>query len=206
MTMESGIPSIWAVAKSGKAGKLNLICAAGAHLDPIRAAKSAIHELAGMAFILEEMFEADRDKIREMFHDPYRVQNMEDHVMLYGLPEAEERLLFLLDNHRPLRTFDEEFQRKVSNADLTDDLRQVIQVFHRLNYDVIVVDQSTPETLRNELYCVKVLIPGLLPMTFGHHLTRITGLERVFRLPAELGYAKEPLTPERLNPHPHPFL
>ena len=28
--------------------RVNIICAAGAHLDPIRAAKSAIHELAGM--------------------------------------------------------------------------------------------------------------------------------------------------------------
>jgi ribosomal protein S12 methylthiotransferase accessory factor len=206
MTMENGIPSIWALAKSGNLGKMNLICAAGAHLDPVRAAKSAIHELAGMMLVLQEKFEAGREEFVKMFHDPFLVQQMESHVMLYSLPQAEERLLFLLDRQRPLRTFDEEFKRKVSHADLTDDLKDIIQVFRQLNLDVIVVDQSSPETLRNGLHCVKVLIPGMLPMTFGHHLTRLTGLERVLRVPAELGYAKQPLTVEQLNPHPHPFL
>jgi ribosomal protein S12 methylthiotransferase accessory factor len=74
-----------------------------------------------------------------------------------------------------------------------------------LNLDVIVVDQTTLETKRNGLHCVKVLIPGMLSMTFGHHLTRVTGLERVLKVPMELGYSKRLLTLEELNPHPHPF-
>ncbi|NRF95763.1 TOMM precursor leader peptide-binding protein [Paenibacillus frigoriresistens] len=206
MTMENGIPSIWALAKSVSPGKMNLICAAGAHLDPVRAAKSAIHELAGMLIFLQENFEAGRERFMRMLDDPFLVRQMEDHVMLYGLPQAEERLQFLLDGQRPLRTFDEEFKRKASHADLTDDLKDTIEVFRRLNLDVIAVDQSSQETLRNGLHCVKVLIPGMLPMTFGHHLQRLTGLERALRVPAELGYAKEPLTVRQLNPHPHPFL
>ncbi len=88
---------------------------------------------------------------------------------------------------------------------MTDDLKDVIQTFGRLNLEVIVIDQSTPETLRNGLYCVKVLIPGMLPMTFGHHLTRLAGLERVLTVPAELGFRKQRLAIDQLNPHPHPF-
>ncbi|NHN33692.1 TOMM precursor leader peptide-binding protein [Paenibacillus agricola] len=206
MTMENGIPSIWALAKSQNPRKTNLICAAGAHLDPVRAAKSAIHELAGMMVIFNEKFDVGREELLQMFHDPFLVQQMEDHAMLYSLPEAEERLQFLLDKERPLRTFDEEFKPIVSQPDLTDNLRDMIQVFRRLNLDVIVVDQTSQEALRNGLYCIKVLIPGMLPMTFGHHLTRLTGLERVFRIPVELGYTKHPLTIEQLNVHPHPFL
>lgn len=206
ITMENGIPSIWALAKTGDPEKMNIICAASAHIDPIRAAKSAVHELAGLMCILQKTFNARREECLNMFLDSYRVQQMEDHVMLYSLPQAEERLHFLLDTHRPLRTFDEEFKRKDSPPDLTDDLKGLIHVFRRLNLDVIVVDQSSPETVRNGLYCVKVLIPGMLPMTFGHHLTRLSGLERVLRVPMELGYAKQPLTPEQLNPYPHPFV
>jgi ribosomal protein S12 methylthiotransferase accessory factor len=204
-TMEHGIPSVWAVAKNRKQKGLNLICAAGAHPDPIRAVKSTIHELAGMMLMLDEKLEANREKYEKMLHDPSLVQQMEDHGMLYGLPEAEERLQFLLDDHRPLRTFEEEFKRPTKSTDLTDDLRDILQRFRRLNLEVIVVDQTTPVTKRNGLYCVKVLIPGMLPMTFGHHLTRVTGLERVLRVPMELGYTKQPLTLEQLNPHPHPF-
>jgi ribosomal protein S12 methylthiotransferase accessory factor len=204
-TMEHGIPSVWAVAKNKKQKGMNLICAAGAHPDPIRAVKSAIHELAGMMLTLDEKFEANRKEYEKLLHNPFSVQQMEDHGMLYGLPEAEERLQFLLDDSRPLRTFEEEFKRQTKSTDLTDDLQDILQKFRRLNLEVIVVDQTTPVTKRNGLYCVKVLIPGMLPMTFGHHLTRVTGLERVLRVPMELGYTKHPLVLEQLNPHPHPF-
>ncbi|SDN38759.1 TOMM precursor leader peptide-binding protein [Bacillus sp. OK048] len=204
-TMEHGIPSIMAIAKNRKEKGMNLICAAGAHLDPVRAVKTAVHELAAMMLSLDEKLEANQEEYGRMLHDSSLVQQMDDHGMLYGLPQAEERLQFLLDNHRPLQSFDKEFKRKSTHLDLTDDLQDILQEFRRLNLDVIVVDQTTPETIRNGLYCVKVLIPGMLPMTFGHHLTRVTGLERVFRVPMELGYSNQPLTAEQLNPYPHPF-
>jgi ribosomal protein S12 methylthiotransferase accessory factor len=204
-TMEHGIPSVWTIAKNRKQKGVNLICAAGAHPDPIRAVKGSIHEVASMLMRLDHKFESNRETYRQMLYDPTLVKKMEDHSMLYSLPEAEERLHFLLDEHRPLRTFDQEYKKRARNADLTDDLKGLLQAFRRLNLDVIVVDQTSLEILRNGLYCVKVLIPGMLPMTFGYHLTRVTGLERVLRVPAELGYTQQPLTPEQLNPHPHPF-
>ncbi|AXI08080.1 bacteriocin biosynthesis protein SagD [Oceanobacillus zhaokaii] len=204
-TMEHGIPSIWAMAKNRKEKGLNLICAAGAHLDPVRAVKSAVHELAGMMLNLDENFEENQEEYERMLHDSSLVRQMSDHGMLYGLPQAEERLSFLLDNNDPMRTFKEEFKWKSNHTDLTDDLQDILQVFRQLNLDVIIVDQSTPETIRNRLHCVKVLIPGMLPMTFGHHLTRLTGLERVLQVPMELRFTNKPLTPEQLNPYPHPF-
>ncbi|KJB88128.1 bacteriocin biosynthesis protein SagD [Paenibacillus sp. E194] len=204
-TMEHGIPSVWALAKNKKEQGVNLICAAGAHPDPIRAAKSAIHELAGMLLTVSEKFEENRQQYERMLHDPYQVVQMEDHSMLYGLKQAEERLDFLLNNDRPMQTFEEAFEPTGWNADLTDDLKAMLLVFRQLNLEVIVVDQTTPETLRNGLHCVKVLIPGMLPMTFGQHLIRLTGLDRVLRIPVELSYSPEPLSPEQLNPYPHPF-
>lgn len=204
-TMEHGIPSILAIAKNRKESGLNLICAAGAHLDPVRAVKSAMHELAAMMLTLDKKFEENKEKYMQMLQNSSLVQQMEDHGMLYGLPEAEERLHFLLDESRPLKTFEEEFKWKTKHEDLTEDLKDMLLKFRQLNLDVIVVDQSTPETRKNGLYCVKVLIPGMLPMTFGHHLTRITGLDRVLKVPVKLGYAKKPLTFKQLNPNPHPF-
>jgi ribosomal protein S12 methylthiotransferase accessory factor len=204
-TMENGIPSILALAKNRKQKGLNLICAAGAHLDPLKAVKSAIHELAAMMMTLDEKFEENQVELLRMLQDPSLVRKMDDHGLLYGMPQAEERLQFLLDENRPLRTFDEEYKWKSKHSDLTDDLQEILTVFRKLNLDVIVVDQSTSETLRNGLHCVKVLIPGMLPMTFGHHLTRVTGLDRVLTVPVKLGYSSQPLNFEELNPHPHPF-
>lgn len=204
-TMENGIPSIWALAKVGTKGSVNLICAAGAHLDPIRAAKSAIHELAGMIPMAERRLKERRLEAEAMLDDSFLVQQMEDHSLLYSLPQAEERLHFLLDEGNPVRTFAEEFHSLTWQEDLTEDLKQILRAFLSLKMDVIVVDQSSSETLRNGLRCVKVLIPGMLPMTFGHHLTRLTGLNRVLDVPMKLGYANHRLTPQELNPYPHPF-
>lgn len=204
-TMEHGIPSVWAMAKNRKDHGLNLILAAGAHLDPVRAAKSAIQELAGMMLSLDEKYESNKEKYIQMLDDDTLVRQMDDHGMLYGLPQAEDRLSFLLNDDRPMRSFKEEFKWQSTHSDLTDDLKDILQAFRGLNLDVIVVDQTAPELKRNGLSCVKVLIPGMLPMTFGHHLTRLIGLERVLRVPMELGYYNQPLSYEQLNHQPHPF-
>ena len=204
-TMEHEIPSVWAVAKNRKSNGANLICAAGANPDPVRAVKSSIYELAGMMIRHDKMLEENRQKYEEMLHDPFAVRNMEDHGLLYGLREAEERLNFLLNDHLPIRTFAEEFKQPPVNSDLKDDLQDILHKFRQLDLDVIVVDQTTPIIKRNGLFCVKVLIPGMLPMTFGHHLARVKGLERVVQVPMKLGYTKQPLTYEKLNPYPHPF-
>ncbi|MFZ0474187.1 MAG: TOMM precursor leader peptide-binding protein [Halobacillus sp.] len=206
-TMEHGIPCIFTIIKKSdpdQAG-LNLICAAGAHLDPIRAVKSAIVESIGMVKPLNKEFEQNKDKYAAMLDDSSLVEKMDDHGMLYGLPEAEERLDFLLKNEQKQQSFAEAFNWKRSHPDLTDDVRDLLKVFSKLDLDVIVVDQTTPEIRRNDLHCVKVLIPGMLPMTFGHHLTRITGLNRVLNVPKKLGYVSRPLTIDDLNPYPHPF-
>ncbi|EJL40000.1 bacteriocin biosynthesis cyclodehydratase domain containing protein [Brevibacillus sp. CF112] len=204
-TLENGIPSVWMIAKNRKQTGLNLVCAGGAHPDPIRAVKSGLHETAAMLNNLHDKFEANRDRYVRMYHDASLVKKMDDHAMLYGLPEAEERLGFLLENNGPQQSFAEVFAQPGRHADLTDDLKELLAVFRRLQLDVIVVEQTTPEVSRIGLSCVRVLIPGMLPMTFGHHLTRLTNLERVLHVPVTLGYAKQPLTYAQLNPHPHPF-
>lgn len=203
-TTENGIPSIWAMAKNTKDDGLNLLCAAGAHLDPIRAVKGAVQELSGMLLNMDDVFVKNRKKYEKMLRDSYLVRHMEDHSMLYGLKEAEKRMFFLLDK-RMNRNFKDEFQPVRQTTDLLDDLNGVLETFKKLNLEVIVVDQTGPELKRNGLHCVKVVIPGMLPMTFGHHLTRLKGLDRVLTVPAKLGYVKQPLTYGELNPYPHPF-
>lgn len=204
-TLEHSIPGVWVIAKNKKEKGMNLLCAAGAHLDPIRAVKGALYELAGMMLTLDEKLEQHREKYEKMLSNPFLVKEMDHHAMLYGLQEAEERLHFLLKNEGMPRTFKEAFGETKRHTDITEELQYVLQTLKKKNFEVIVVDQTTPEIKRNGLHCVKVIIPGMLPMTFGYRLTRLTGLERVLQIPMELGYRKTPLTYEQLNPHPHPF-
>jgi ribosomal protein S12 methylthiotransferase accessory factor len=204
-TMEHGIPSVWGMAKNKGSKGLNLICAAGANPEPVNAVKSALFELAGMMQRNDEKLVKNQTKYVRMLENPFEVVTMEDHGLLYGLPEAEERLHFLLNETRPMRTFADEFKSQPKYLDLKDEVNELLERFRRLNLDVIVVDQTTPEIKRNGLFCVKVIIPGMLPMTFGHHLIRVRGLDRVLTIPMKLGFTKRPLTYEELNPYPHPF-
>lgn len=206
MTMENGIPSIMALAKNKNRSGANLICSAGAHLDPIRAAKSAIFELAANVKYLGNMVEHHRDEYVRMVENPHLVCEMPDHALLYAVPEAEHRLSFLLEQERPSRKLSDEWAPRACHSDLTDDLKEAIRDFLHLGMDVIVVDQTSEETKRNGLRCAKVIIPGMLPMSFGHLLRRLAGLERVLNVPMKLGYADRPLAIAELNPHPHPFL
>ncbi|SFS53114.1 TOMM precursor leader peptide-binding protein [Marininema halotolerans] len=204
-TMEHGIPAVWAIAKNIRSEGAHLICAAGAHLDPLRAVKSSIHELVGIIPMLDEGLTKEYDRAREMVTDATKVREMKDHSLLYCLPETETRLHFLLEGEQPVQRLDEAFPKIPVSMDITEDLTRILHPFQKRNLEVIVVNQTSPEVAQLGLHCVKVLIPGMLPMTFGHHLVRLEGLERVLHVPKELGYVSQSLTMNQLNPHPHPF-
>lgn len=204
-TMENGIPCVFALAKNRRQGGANVLCAAGAHVDPVRAIKGAIHELAGMVGRFDEVLMRHRSDYLQMLVDPLRVTQMIHHPLVNALPEAQTRFDFLLSPGRLQQSFEEAFPSQAYRADLKADVMNLLERFRNLSLDVVVVNQTGPEIQKNGLYCVKVIIPGMLPMTFGHKLIRIEGLHRVFDVPYKLGYAPAPLTREELNPHPHPF-
>jgi ribosomal protein S12 methylthiotransferase accessory factor len=74
-----------------------------------------------------------------------------------------------------------------------------------LGLDVLAVDQTTPEHRAGGLAAAKVLVPGLLPMTFGHAHRRLAGLPRLLTVPQRLGYADRPLAAGAVRTLPHPF-
>jgi ribosomal protein S12 methylthiotransferase accessory factor len=50
-----------------------------------------------------------------------------------------------------------------------------------------------------------VLIPGTLPLTYGHRRRRLRNLPRLLTLPHRLGHIDAPLSPADVNQLPHPF-
>lgn len=206
-TMEHGIPSGWAMAvrPDGIAGGKHLpktVCAAGAHLTLERAIMSALSELGPLLADLVGRFSGEKARAQEMVRDPSLVTTMHDHSTLYGADEAFGRLRFLVDS--PARR-DLDGRTEFRNADLRDDLTEVLARIEAAGMDVVVVDQTTPEHQAGGFSCVKVLMPGAVPMTFGYCNRRIDGLPRLLELPHRLGYADTPLSYQDINPHPHPF-
>lgn len=219
VTGAEGIPSFWAAASNtGPDGvdRPSVLCAGGSGLDPERGIFGALHELitAIEAYqIIYPQRHADAARMRE---DPEQVRLMDDHALLYCDPLAARRLDFLLGpdardpdgrpaaDRRDLRELTEQYAWP-RHSDLREDLDELVGRFAANGLEAIIVDQTTPIHAESGLSCVKALVPGLLPMTFGHRLRRIDGLDRVRTLPRTLGRTDRALTPDEINPHPHPF-
>ncbi|MEU4834403.1 TOMM precursor leader peptide-binding protein [Streptosporangium sp. NPDC023615] len=205
-TLEQGIPCVWAMAvnPSDDDGRPKAVCAAGSHPDLERAAENALRELGPALGDLLRRYPARRDAARAMARDPSLVTGMADHSLLYGNPEVFGRLRFLAETPAVRHlTGAPASSAALANADLRDDLEELLRRYLGDGLDVLVVDQTSPEHRAGGFACVKVLIPGTLPMTFGHDRRRLEGLPRLYRVPGLLGH-RDPL-PGHVGAYPHPF-
>ena len=93
--------------------------------------------------------------------------------------------------------------KPVVTDDLMAELREQIDKVLAVAEDVIVVDQGFEQLAEHGLSCAKVLVPGLLPMTFGHQYRRVS-LARLDKA-ARHAQAKPVMSLADINPFPHNF-
>ncbi|MFI9366024.1 TOMM precursor leader peptide-binding protein [Kitasatospora sp. NPDC053057] len=207
---EHRVPAFWVLAEADPAAGsaaprgLNLLCGAGTGLSAERALLRSLAELTG--FLSGADRRHDPDRARRMLADPGEVRTMDDHATLYGHPAARERLGFLGAGAPPVPLATVAAATPwPEHRDLVADLTELVGRFTATGLDVVVVDQTSAEHRAGGLSCVKVLVPGTLPMTFGHRFRRTHGLPRLLTVPRLLGHRDRDLTPAELNPDPHPF-
>ncbi|XEC96274.1 TOMM precursor leader peptide-binding protein [Paenibacillus tarimensis] len=208
MTMDSGIPSVWAtIVNPAEDAKVKTYTAAGAHPNPEKAIMGALVEVATSISIYEELLPQKRGKAEAILKDDSLVQTMEDHVLLYSHPGVLERFDFLWSEGRNRSGIKEMYAGWYAAeppADLTVELEQLIYRLLETNHDVLLVDETTPELEQLGLKAVKALVPGMLTMSFGHQYRRIVP-ERVFQTPVRTGRRTEPITADEMNAYAHPF-
>ncbi|MEV6154455.1 TOMM precursor leader peptide-binding protein [Nonomuraea sp. NPDC052129] len=206
-TLEQGIPCVWAMAvdPGDDEKRPKAACSAGAHPVPERAIENALNELGPLLADLIKRYPDHMDEAGRMVDDSSLVKEMEDHRLLYGDHRTYDRLRFLTETPRWRHIDDLPSPARLRNADLRDDLIELVDRYLVTGADVIVVDQTTPEHEVSDLACVKVVIPGTLPVTFGHDYRRVDGLPRLYEVPYRLGYRDRPLEPQDVNPYPHAF-
>lgn len=210
ITAEQRIPAVWAMAVNpGDPDRPARYCAAGAHPDPDRAVLGALAELDhGLSRLILDYADPHLcERAALLAADPDQVVRMDDHMLCYADHTAAPRLDFLTDSPAlcEIGKIGDAGRGGFTSDDVRDNLVEAVQRYTANGMDVIVVDQTAPEHLAGGLRCVKVLIPGTLPMTFGHRYRRLNGLPRLYQVPQQLGYRRRPLRPTEVNPYPHPF-
>jgi len=206
-TTDFQVPSLWVMVVNRNGGLPASYSAAGAHFDPERALFGALVEAVSVLPGVEESARQFRHRGLELLADSQSVLDMHDHGLLYAQPEALERLSFLFGREQktPFRQAFPSWYDSPPQPDLTADLLLLVERALQLGCDVWVVDQTPAEVEGLGLHAAKVLVPGTLPMTFGHKYRRTEGVPRLLTVPHQLGYRPRPLLPEELNLLPHPF-
>lgn len=204
------IPVVTAVAERVDGGLGTLAFGGGASLDPEEAMGAALREIATDAVKLRVRTLAAESRLRAMAVDFTKVLGLHDHPLLYGLPQMRRHAAFLLDSGAPARPLRERFGRHRPappvSTDLTTDLETCVAQVTAAGFDVVVVDQTMPEERDIGLHTVKVIVPGLVPIDFGWQRQRAPLMARVRTAGKESGLAdRRDLTPDDLNPAPHPF-
>ncbi len=204
-TMECGIPSVWLVAENrGPAGPA-LLAGSGAHPDPVQAIVGGLHELVGTILATRHSYRRRRPDGLRMLADPTEIRRMEDHSLVGALPEARSRFDFLFDHSRDtVDLADLARTVRTGDPDLRADLQAAVAGVLDAGADVLVVDQTMPELLRNGLHCVRVLVPGLVPMTFGHINRRTRNLPRLTE-GVGIPYRSRLAPGHEIGAVPHPF-
>jgi ribosomal protein S12 methylthiotransferase accessory factor len=206
-TMEHGIPSVWAMAvgSTNRKDRAKTVSAAAAHIDPTYALRKALLELGPLVDAAVRVYPQHAQRAGDLVRDGALVRSMADHTILYGHPDAFERFNFLL---RPVRTpaaVQTVEPPRIGPEWAAQALDRAVDSLTGLGIDVVVADQTTPEHVASHLHCVKVIAPGLLPMTFGHSTRRVKNIGRLQTVPIRLGYRRQASRPSNLNPYPHPF-
>ncbi|WP_188152459.1 TOMM precursor leader peptide-binding protein [Teredinibacter waterburyi] len=205
--LDIDIPVVWAmIVDPSDNAPVKSYCAAGAHFDPQQAIFGALVEVTTSMGVYQKSLPQFRERAHELLHDANKVREMNDHVLLYSLPESYQRLSFLFEGDQHKYTLDELYSQQdlqMRNPDLTDDLRHCIDKVLNVATDMIAIDLNFDELEKSGLSCVKVLAPGLSPVTFGHQYRR-EALDRINKVSAHLDTGRE-FKREDLNPYPHNF-
>jgi len=206
-TTDFGFPIIVCFGVNPRDEAPKMMCGAGAHWDPDRALHTAFYEVASAIPGRIPYPVRDLEHGRKLLADHSLVISIHDHFMIGEMPETAQHVSFLFQA-QPLQPLAERFAAQYANPpsqNLTEDLTRLLDRIFARGYDVLVVDQTAPEVGMSNLHCVRVLVPGLIPISFNHNLRRTRGLSRLYRLPQELGYVDHILTEAELNSYPHFF-
>lgn len=190
ISMELGVPSFWALVRSLKGHKMYSYTAAGSNPIPHKAAESALLEaLVGIKI---------HDNINAEFGTkvPTEVTEMEDHVNYYSSDQHKVAFDFL----KPSLVTDLSTEKYIQASKTKTYLKTLIQQVLRKYEDIYVVNLTSKEMEELELYVVKVIIPGLLPITFGVQNERVS-LSRINKERSRRGLEEV----KQVSFYPHPF-
>lgn len=153
--------------------RMNFMCAAAADADVVEAMRKAMHEISSIFIGLQKRFKDEYEQIVKKAENMWRVENVEDHSLIWGYYENLKKINFEYQVKESINVSRYICAHKKFNC-LNEAFKAVLEDLKRNGRDVIFINQTTPEMQLMKIYCCKILITGLLPMTFGAKNARVS--------------------------------
>ncbi|MFD5200050.1 TOMM precursor leader peptide-binding protein [Streptomyces sp. NPDC058375] len=206
--MDLAVPVVTALAvrRDGGPGTLSFSAAAG--FDPADTVEAALSEVLTYIPHLPYQVAERRAELEEMERDFTKVLHLKDHAQLYGLPSMARHAAEYLEPVAvlpPAEAFADWQPLRPRTGDLLDDLRLLRDRLAGAGYDVLAVDQTTPEQRRMGLHTVSTIAPGLLPLDFGWSRQRALRMPRLRTALRAAGRRADDLPEAEIKAVPHPF-
>ena len=182
LTSDLNIPTFGAISR--RRGDIeDIILGFGSHFDPKLALQRALTELGQ---VLPAVLSANPDG------STHYSRSVEPHILHWWKTATIENQPYLSPNRQiPARRHDN--FTVIRHDDLLEDIQYCQQLMAEKGMEILVLDQTRPDVGLN---VVKVIVPGL--RLFWRRLDA----GRLYDVPVQLGWLKEPLPEEKLNPIP----
>lgn len=134
--------------------------------------------------------------------DPTQFYTVHDGALYMAAPQRSAAFDFLLDDALGPRGDRQPARTLPSKATPAQSVRWLLEALTERNMDAYAVNLTTREVADAGLFCVRVVVPKLMPLSFVH-AAQFRGSRRLYEAPAAMGY---PVRGEsELNPWPQPF-
>jgi ribosomal protein S12 methylthiotransferase accessory factor len=194
ITSDVGIPAVLVMMTSHHPNWPAAAVATAADLSAERAVLKALGELSSAHWITRSA--------RPIPRQPGEVREMEDHGLFYVAPERLRHLDMFLRPRSTVRA--RHLAGPYSDTDVKANLDECLRRLAARDLEAIALEITAPEILALGFRVVKVLVPGLRPIDFGHRCKHLGGA-RLYEAPRRMGYTDTASDPSRLNQIPHPL-
>lgn len=184
ITSDFDVPAFAAISRRNDSAREDIILGFGAHFDAQLALLRALTELNQA---LPEVLSRKTDRA-PAHDDPF------------SYPEATRWRTTATMENQPYLVPDKTARPKTQSdypgqvhEDLFDDVMACVQIAQEKGLEMLVLDQTRPDI---GLDVVKVIVPGL------RHFWARFGPGRLYEVPVQMGWLKEPLDEALLNPTP----
>ena len=178
-----------------------IVVGLGCDFSAERAARQAILEVGQVRPACKHRLRLPKtqERLARLIANPESVEELEDHDLLYAAPDYLPAFDFL--RRQPLSDIDWE----AGNGKLAAEQLQMLVGFCRQKgTDLIYCNLTPPDMEKLGLFTARAILPDFQPIHFGWKHIRLGG-DRLFELPARLGFRETRVPLADLHTFPHPL-